>query len=194
MPRRRPPAPPRTVVIPPNQHCWVESDAYDRNAFAELAAGAPPLAALIEAGGALLPHFCDLLEDVFCLLFKLEPRWRPAADVAPSAMLNRELLAALRDFPILDELREQTQLDETQAGLATVLLGEGLLTTVREERLLPRGDLLDLWDLQHAEETLRDRADELGEADADAQEDAGHAASVAEARLRQKARLVDERV
>jgi len=198
MPRRRPPAPPRTVVIPPNEHCWIESDAYDRSAFAELAHGAPPLAALIEAGGTLLPHFRDLLEDVFCLLFKLEPRWRTADAVAPSAMLNRELLAALRDFPILDELREQTQLDETQAGLATVLLGEGLLTTIREERLLPRGDLLDLWDLQHAEETLRDRAQELDQAgeqaDPDTREEAEHAASVAEARHRQKARLMGERL
>ena len=194
MPRRRVPAPPRTVLLPPNQHCWVESDAYDRSAFAELAVGAPPLAALIEAGGTLLPHFRDLLEDVFCLLFKLEPRWRTADEVAPSAILNRELLTALREFPIVDELREQTQLDETQAGLATVLLGEGLLTTVREERLLPRGDLLDLWDLQHAEETLRDRAAEAEEADPDAREDAEHAASVAEARLRQKSRLMGERV
>ena len=198
-PRRRPDAPPRTVVIPPHQHCWIESDAYDRSAFARLAVDAAPLAALIEAGGTLLPHFRDLLEDVFCLLFKLEPRWRPDADVAPSALLNRELLGALRDFPIVDELREQTQLDETQAGLATVLLGEGFLTIVREERLLPRGDLLDLWDLQHAEETLRDRAAELDEAnapdgDSAARDDAAHAATVAEARHRQKAQHLRERL
>lgn len=195
-PRRRPPAPPRTVVIPPHQHCWVESDAYDRSAFAQLVAEATPLAALIDTGGTLLPHFRDLLEDVFCLLFKLEPRWRPDADVAPAALLNRELLAQLRDFPLLDELREQTQLDETQAGLATVLMGEQLLTLVREERLLPRGDLLDLWDLAHAEDALRSRADELAQSadDPDARADAEHAAAVAEARHRQKTRQVTERL
>jgi len=57
--RRSTPAVPasRTVLIPPREHCWIESDAYDRSAFAALAADAPSLAALIEAGGRLVPHF-----------------------------------------------------------------------------------------------------------------------------------------
>jgi len=38
MPRRRKEAAarPRTVLIPPDERCWVESDAYDRSAFAVL--------------------------------------------------------------------------------------------------------------------------------------------------------------
>ena len=46
MPRKRT-APPRTVLIPPRQHCWVESDAFDRRLVAELVADAPSLAAVV---------------------------------------------------------------------------------------------------------------------------------------------------
>ncbi|HJQ85053.1 MAG TPA: hypothetical protein VKA21_13300, partial [Candidatus Binatia bacterium] len=195
---------PRTVLVPPDEHSWVESDAYDRSAFATLVATVPALGALADEGAALVPHFDALLADVFCLLFKLEPRLRAPAEVAPAAALNRALLAAFRDHPLLEHLHEQTQLDETRAGLATVLIGERLLALVREERLLPRGDLLDLWDLEHGETDLRARADELKELERLAREgdedaaaaaqraraEAERAAVVAEARLRQKARLV----
>src|SRR5207244_2734179 len=82
----------------------------------------------------------------------LEPRWRDAAEVARASALNRTLLESFRDHPLLEHLRERTQLDETQAGLGTVLIGEQVLALLREERLLPRGDLLDLWDLERQEE------------------------------------------
>ena len=207
---KKPPAPrPRTVWIPPRDHCWVESDAYDRSAFADLTADAPSFTALVEAGGTLVPHFAALLEDVFCLLFKLEPRWREASAVAPSAVLNRTLLEALRDHPLLEHLRERTQLDETHAGLATLLVGEGVLAILREERLLPRGDLLDLFELDRREDELRRHGEELANLDrlADSGQldpasaarrktraDLAHGASVAEARLRQKAQQVAARL
>jgi uncharacterized protein with von Willebrand factor type A (vWA) domain len=176
----------------------VESDAYDRNAFAALAAASPSLAALLETGGTLVPHFAALLEDVFCLLFKLEPRLCAPEEVAPAAALNRALLDAFRDHPLLESLRERTQLDESQAGLGTLLLGEALVALLREERLLPRGDLLDLWDLARREEELRSRGEELENLDrlgrTGAREEAAHRADVAEARLRQKAQQTAERL
>jgi uncharacterized protein with von Willebrand factor type A (vWA) domain len=207
MPRQ--PAPrPRTVLLPPDEHCSVESDSYDRSAFAALFAESPSLAQLAEDGAALVPHFRALLEDVFCLLFKLEPRLRPAAAVAPAAALNRTLLEGFRDHPLLEHLRERTQLDETQAGLGTLLIAEQVLALLREERLLPRGDLLDLWELARQEDELRSRGAELAELDRLAEEgdadaaaaarrartEAAHAAQVAEARLRQKARQMAERL
>lgn len=182
----------RTVFIPPRQHCCVESDAFDRSAFAALVADAPSLQAVLDAGGALVPHFRELLEDVFCLLYKLEPRWRDPSEVAPAAALNRVLLDALREHPLLAHVHADTQLDEVAAGLATVLIGEHVVDLLRREALLPRGDLLDLWDLHRQEDELRSRGEELGElADSDVSEEtrdaAARAAQVAEARLRQKA-------
>src|SRR5206468_358826 len=79
---------------------------------------------------------------------------------------------------------------------------------LREERLLPRGDLLDLWDLARDEEELRSRGEEVEDLDdiaqqgdpaarvasAKAREDAAWAAQVAEARVRNKARNVTQRL
>jgi len=189
----------RTVLVPPHEHCWIESDLFDRSLFAELLRDTPSLAALVETGGTLVPHFRDLLEDVFCLLYKLDPAWRDAAEVGPSAALSRVLLEALRDHPLLDHLRSETQLDEAQAGLATVLLGEELLAMIRAERLMPRGDMLDLWDLEQKEELVRSAAEqqkalEAEGASEDAQKRAARTAELAEAQLRQKSRQVAERL
>ncbi len=188
-----------TVLIPPRQHCCVESDAFDRSAFDALTADAPSLRAVLDAGGVLVPHFRELLEDVYCLLYKLEPRWRAADEIAPAAALNRALLNALRDHPLLEHVRSDTQLDEVAAGLATVLVGEHVLDLLRREALLPRGDLLDLWDLERQEDELRRRATELDELEhGDASEavraTAKRAAQVAEARLRQKAQNTAQRL
>jgi uncharacterized protein with von Willebrand factor type A (vWA) domain len=189
----------RTVLIPPRQHCWIESDAFDRSAFAALVAETPSLAALLERAAALVPHARELVEDLFCLLYKLEPRWRPAEAVAAAATLNRELLAGLRDHPLLDSVRAESQLDEVKAGLGALLLGEHVLGLLREERLLTRGDLLDLWDLERHEEELRRRGEELANlerADAapETRAEAERAARVAEGQLRQKTARIAERL
>src|SRR5262249_20446719 len=65
------PTVPPTSPTPPRQHCWIESDAFDRSTFAALVAETPSLAALLERGAALVPHARELLEDLFCLLYKL---------------------------------------------------------------------------------------------------------------------------
>src|SRR5262249_36864725 len=133
-----------------------------------------------------------------------EPRWRNDDEVAPAAALGRALLASLREHPMLEHLRSETTLDEVRAGLATVLLGEHVLRLLREEELVPRGDLLDLWDVARDEEALRDRGAELDgvrklaesgdPASKRAVPEAEHAAVVAEARLRGKARNVAARL
>ena len=110
---------------------------------------------MLERGGVLVPHFRELAEDVFCLLFKLQPSWRAADEVSLASALNRELLAALRDHSLLESVRAESQLDEVKAGLGTMLLSEHLLTLLREERLRTRGDLLDLWDLETGGELRR---------------------------------------
>src|SRR5205085_9912053 len=125
------------------------------------AADSPSLRTLLDVGGTLVPHFDALLEDLFCLLFKMEPRVRSEEEVAPSAAFNRTLLDGFHEHPLLEHLREQTQLDEAQAGLGTLLIGAQVLALLRQERLLPRGDLLDLWDLARTEDELRARGEEL---------------------------------
>ncbi|MGH7893820.1 MAG: VWA domain-containing protein [Candidatus Binatia bacterium] len=190
----------RSVLVPPREHCWIESDAYDRSAFEALVAESPSLAALGETGRVLVPHFRELLEDVFCLLFKLTPVWRPADAVAPSAALGGALLAALRNHPLLEHVRSETQLDEVQAGLGTVLVGEELLRLLRQGEIVTRGDLLDLWDLDRQEDEVRRRAEELAaigaasDAPGRVYDETARAAEVAAAMLRQKAHRVAARL
>ena len=149
-----------------------------------------------------MPHFAELVEDVFCLLYKLEPRFRAPADVGPAAALNRTLLRQLDEHATLTVLRAETQLDEAQAGLATLLVAERLVAELKSETVLPRGDLLDLWDLARQEEEVRQRGEEVERQDREpgASQDGetrarlGNAAQVAEARLRQKAQNVAGRL
>jgi hypothetical protein len=115
--------------------------------------------------------------------------------------LNRALHESFHDHPLLEHLRERTQLDEVEAGLATLLLGESILERLRAEQLLPRGDLLDLFELERSEDELRRRGEEAADAESLEREgetrrtdDARAVAALAEARLRQKAQQMSERL
>ena len=191
MPRRRtrkksqfsfPPPDP----LPENVH-WVESDSYDRAVYEQLRAASPSLQRLEESGAPLLPHFRALLRDLFCALFKYNIVFFKADDVLPSAVVNREFLTAFHPLggqggmkektgELANLLREATVLDEGQAGLATVLLGEGALRLLKSEKTLTRRDLLDVWNVEKQEALVQERIDEAQNAkelagQADAAED-----------------------
>ncbi len=175
MPRRRakkksqfsfpPPAP-----LPDNVY-WIESDSYDRAVYEQLRAASPSLQGLEESGASLLPHFRALLRDLFCALFKYNIVFFKADDVLPSAAVNREFLTAFHPLggqggmkektgELANLLREATVLDEGQAGLATVLLGEGALRLLKSEKTLTRRDLLDVWNVEKQEALVQRRIDE----------------------------------
>ncbi|HME60415.1 MAG TPA: hypothetical protein VKH62_04145 [Candidatus Binatia bacterium] len=120
---------------------------------------------LEEKGGTLLPHFGSLLQDVFCLLFKYNINYHADSDVLPSAMLNQKFLHDIHQGAQYDFLREQTLLNEAHAGLSTLILGERLLTLVREEKFLTRRDMRDLWDIQKQEELVGQKMEEYDNAD-----------------------------
>lgn len=149
----------------PQNACWVENDAYDRRVYGQLRSDSLSFRELEEHGGTFLPHFGSLLQDIFCVLFKNNIVLRKEADVVPSALANEKLLSALRQGSQHDLLREQTCLDEARAGLSTLLLGERLVTLLKAEKILRRGDLRDLWDIQAQEEIVKQKLDELEGAD-----------------------------
>jgi len=130
---------------------WIESDSYDRAVFTGLNADSPSLQALEESGGRLLPHFDEFLLDIFALLFKMNTVVYAEEVVVPSAAFYRVLLDQVRATSALDLLRQQTVLDETRAGLATLLLGERLLGLLKSERVLTRAEMLDFWNLEQQE-------------------------------------------
>lgn len=167
MPPRRPPrAPVKRVFEPlPKNSFWILNDAYDRRVWQKLRADSPSLRELEEKGAAFLPHFSSLLQDIFCLLFKYNINYVKERPVLASALLNEKFLRSIHQGAQYEFLRDQTLLNEAHAGLSTLILGERLLALVREEKLLTRRDMRDLWDIQKQEEIVSQKIEEYENAD-----------------------------
>jgi len=151
---------PRTPHIPvvPDNASWIESDSYDRRAWAELGLTAPTIGALVESGERLVPDFGALLHDLFLGLFKYNLVWLKPDAVRRSAVLNRTILERLIPSAGFEMLKARTLLEEDKAVIAALVLGEQVLELVRSEKLVNRRDMLDLWDLKHQEESLAESA------------------------------------
>jgi len=207
-PKRKKTASPKRVLQPlPQNSCWIESDAYDRRVYNGLRSESPSLAEVEKNGSTFLPHFPSLLQDLFCLLFKYNIIFLKEEDVLPSASLNRILLNSLQQGQLYPILRELTLLDEAKAGLCTLLLGEGLLSLLKSEKVFTRRDMIDLWDIKKQEEIVEEKGEELADAEelseeqlskegkknlAKAKEKLEGEFDGAEALLRQKARRLKE--
>lgn len=212
---------PLYVPAPPDGASWLESDGYDRRAWSELGANAPAIRDLVESGEKLVPHFGALLEDLFLGLFKYNLVWLKPDAVRRSAMLNRTILDELIPTPGFEMLKSRTLLEEDKAVIAALVLAEQVLGMVRAEKLVNRGEMLDLWDLKHQEEDLERKAAALKNAAEMAEQNrrsepddpseaarkkdlekkinelqdaAARAARTSEARLNQKARILEEQL
>jgi uncharacterized protein with von Willebrand factor type A (vWA) domain len=138
----------------------VESDLYDRSALRRLRGESAAWRRLEEEGARIVPHFAALLDDLFCALFKYNLVRIAVDDAVPSTVLNRTIVDRVVEGPAYAALRSQTLLDEARAGLGTVLIGEGVLRALREDRVLTSGDLLDLWSLVHDEQRAEETEEE----------------------------------
>jgi uncharacterized protein with von Willebrand factor type A (vWA) domain len=201
---------PRRIYLPvvPADASWFESDSYDRRTWNEIVADAPSIAELAESGERLVPHFGALVRDMFFALFKMNPAWRKPDDVRRAAALNRTILEQLVPSGPFQALRARTALEEDKAAIAAIVMSEHALEMIKEERLVNRGEMLDLWDLARQEQDLENRAEavktavEMAEPKegepalddatrkklAEMAESAERAAKVSEARLNQKTR------
>ena len=214
MPRKTKTIRPRRLYIPavPVSASWFESDSYDRRTWKEIVADAPSIADLTESGERLVPHFGALVNDLFLALFKMNPVMRKSDDVRLAAALNRTILEQLVPSAPFQALRSRTALEEDKAAIAALVMSEHALEMMKSERLVNRGEMLDLWDLARQEEDLEARAQAVknayeiaepkeGEAAPEPAPDeaaakeiaemadaAERAAKVSEARLKQKAR------
>jgi len=160
MARKRKTIKSRELYIPvvPANASWIESDSYDRRAWAELGLTAPTIGELVESGERLVPDFGALLHDLFLGLFKYNVVWLKPDAVRRSAALNRTILERLLPSPGFEMLKTRTLLEEDKAVIAALVLGEQVLELVRSEKLINRREMLDLWDLKHQEENLAESA------------------------------------
>jgi len=197
---------------------WLESDGYDQRAWSDLGLASTPIRELIAGGEKLIPHFGALLRDLFLGLFKYNLVWLAPDAVRRSAILNRTILDQLIPSPAFAILKTRTLLEEDKAMIAALVLGEQTLELIRSEKLINRREMLDLWDLDHQETDLEERAaalknaqqlteQEAGDKEGDAasaealkkqitelKEAAERAAKVSEARLNQKARMFTDQL
>jgi uncharacterized protein with von Willebrand factor type A (vWA) domain len=209
--RTKTPRPRAFVPAVPAEAAWIESDSYDRRAWKEIVADAPAIAELVETGDRLVPHFDSLMQDLFLSLFKYNLVWQKPDAVRRSAVLNRTILGQFLDSPAFEALKTKTLLEEDKAAIAAIALGENVIEMVRSEKLINRREMLDLWDLEHQEKDLAERAEalknaiemaeqreagdeELAKKAGELKDAAERAAKVSEARLNQKARIVEEQL
>ncbi len=216
MPRKAKTVKPRRLYVPvvPTSASWFESDSYDRRTWNEIVADAPSIADLAEAGERLVPHFGALVQDMFFALFKMNPVFRKAGDVRLAAALNRTILEQIVPSAPFQALRSRTALEEDKAAIAAIVMSEHALEMMKSEKLINRGEMLDLWDLARQEQDLEARAEAVKAVDeiqqpkenqpgeegeeqenpaakkelAEMADAAERAAKVSEARLNQKAR------
>ncbi len=147
----------------------------------------------------MLPNFAALLQDLFAALYKYNVVPLPESSVAPSARVNRVLLDGLLASAPYEHLKARTQLDETRAGLATVLLGERALEVLRSGKPFMRRDLLDHFALRHDEEQDAERLREIERAeevrrDAELGNDARAEIDALRERLAREARMAERRL
>ena len=133
---------------------WIETDRYDRATFERLIVESPALRDVVDSGAKLLPHFRGFVLDLFAVLFKLNVVLLRDEAVRPSAGFYRLVLTHICANPAVTELRAVTAMDETRAGLATVLLAERLLALLKSERVVSRAEMLDFWSLDQQENEI----------------------------------------
>ncbi len=165
-PRRKKSAPRKRNLQPlPQNSCWIESDSYDRQAYASLRSESSSLRSLEKEGSTFLPHFGSFLQDLFCLLFKYNVIFQKKEEVLSSGSFNSICLRALQQGNLYRILRELTLLDEAKSGLCTLLIGEGILSLLKSEKMINRRDMVDLWDIKKTEEILEEKKEVLKEAE-----------------------------
>ncbi|MBF4132903.1 VWA domain-containing protein [Streptomyces albidoflavus] len=98
----------------------VAADPYDRIAWRDLYARSAALRELAAELAARHAHATDLLADAFLAAYLAAPRVRESAEMAPSRLFNREVVAELAASPGFAALRRQTAGDPYAAALAVL--------------------------------------------------------------------------
>ncbi|MBT3151590.1 VWA domain-containing protein [Streptomyces sp. CHD11] len=179
----------------------VVTGPFDRVAWRDVygqSAGLRELAAELNAGHA---HTTDLLTDVFLAAYLAAPRLRDRARMAPSHLLNHQVVATLMSSPEFGGLHRETAGDPYAAAMAVLAQApglRGLLERSRDAReragRADRAQRETVTAASAVSEALRQAAEEAGEDGtvpapaADAVRRAVEAAEAAEAGARREER------
>ncbi|MBI0376975.1 hypothetical protein JBE27_12015 [Streptomyces albiflaviniger] len=112
--------PGRSAAAPVRHTAAVVADRFDRITWRDTYEQS---AGLREVAGELNgrhDHAADLLTDVFLAAYKVGPRLRERAEMAPSRLVNHQVVSALVESPEFAELRRETAGDPYAAAMAVL--------------------------------------------------------------------------
>ncbi|MGH3193096.1 MAG: hypothetical protein ACRDOL_38760, partial [Streptosporangiaceae bacterium] len=110
----------------------VRADRFDDMTWDEVVGQASALAALIEEIHERHDYAEDLIKDMFLGAYKVEPEVREPAEMAPSRLVNRQIIAQMLATPEWAELRKETAGNQYAAAMA-VLAQAGQLRQMTEQ-------------------------------------------------------------
>jgi uncharacterized protein with von Willebrand factor type A (vWA) domain len=161
-------------------------DEHDARAAAETLAMYPRLAQAVAATVQTLPTAPALVEDLFYGVYCASPRLRPVEELAPSARINRAILAQLMSTTAWHSIRAAgTVGDQLYSGIATATVSRSVLAALEEKTVQL---LRQLHEAEGAAKTLRAQAETL--ADLAAQTEGDRARMLSQ--QAQQARMVAE--
>ncbi len=104
----------------------VESDRFDDMTWLDVTGQAAAVRELIEDLGERHDYAADLVRDMFLAAYKASPVLRPAGDMDPSRLVNRQAIAGLLASPEFAELRRETVGDPYASAMAVLAQAEAM--------------------------------------------------------------------
>lgn len=139
----------------------IESDSFDREQFAELSSESEELRKLMESGSNLLPNFDALTLDLFSSFYKHNVLFLPEDKTKKGSALARKLLDKVFHDPHYEKLREETVLEGFKSALATIDMGNQILSWIRSDEGPGERSLLKEWEVSQTEEAVHELQEEM---------------------------------
>src|SRR5258707_7280467 len=112
----------------------VESDRFDDMTWRDVTGQAAAVRELAEDLGERHDYAADLVKDMFLAAYKASPAVRPAGDMDPSRLVNRQAITGLLASPQFAELRQETVGDPYASAMAVLAQAEAMRRMLEQAR------------------------------------------------------------
>ncbi len=110
----------------PRHHNVVAGDRMDEHTWSQTRDEAPALTALEQQISQTHTHAADLLQDLFLLAYKVQPRLRDTDEIEVSRLPNRAVVSTIAATPEFQTLRRHTVGDRYAAAMAVLAQAQAL--------------------------------------------------------------------
>lgn len=149
-----------SAAVPQRHTAAVVADRFDRVTWRDTYEQSAGLREVAEELSARYEYATDLLADVFLTAYKVGPRVREPAEMAPSRLVNHQVVTALVESREFAELRRETAGDPYAAAMAVLAQAGALRGMLERSRgVQERGERA-----QRAQREAEDAASGVGEA------------------------------